>query len=203
MAGISPGAGASRARLAGAAVSRRHGVGGEVGPLAVEVIRDHDFHPPDDVRLFPMPAPGVLRLDDSMFVAMVRYGDIVVWHYGGDDPIRGGPLGALHRRRGHREGQDGVRDRVGHLVQRDEIDVGVRIAGRVIARVERDASGAAPLGRLARGWASPASRPPCGFHGPGGGGGGSAGRGIRQPHNLHFLARSSSRRARRPAPDKK
>jgi hypothetical protein len=45
------------------------------------MIRDHDFHPPDDVRLFPMPIPGVLRLDDSMFVAVVRYGDIVLWHY--------------------------------------------------------------------------------------------------------------------------
>jgi hypothetical protein len=45
------------------------------------VIRDHDFHPPDDLRLFPMPTPGVLRLDDRAFVAVVRYGDIVVWHY--------------------------------------------------------------------------------------------------------------------------
>jgi hypothetical protein len=45
------------------------------------MIRDHDFHPPDDVRLFQMPTPGVLRLDDSMFVAVVRYGDVVLWHY--------------------------------------------------------------------------------------------------------------------------
>jgi hypothetical protein len=45
------------------------------------VIRDHDFHPPDDLRLFPMPRPGVLRLNDRAFVAVVRYGGIVVWHY--------------------------------------------------------------------------------------------------------------------------
>jgi hypothetical protein len=45
------------------------------------MIRDHDFHPPDDVRLFPMPTPGVLRLDDSMFVAVAHHGDIVLWHY--------------------------------------------------------------------------------------------------------------------------
>jgi hypothetical protein len=45
------------------------------------MIRDYDFHPPDDLRLFPMPAPGVLRLDDRAFVAVVRYGDVVVWHY--------------------------------------------------------------------------------------------------------------------------
>jgi hypothetical protein len=45
------------------------------------MIRDYDFHPPDDLRLFPMPAPGVLRLDDGAFVAVVRYGEVVVWHY--------------------------------------------------------------------------------------------------------------------------
>jgi hypothetical protein len=45
------------------------------------VIRDYDFHPPDDVRLFPMPEPGILRLDDRGFVAVVRYGEMVVWHY--------------------------------------------------------------------------------------------------------------------------
>jgi hypothetical protein len=45
------------------------------------MVLDYDFHPPDDMRLFPMPAPGILRLDDSAFVAVVRYGDIVVWHY--------------------------------------------------------------------------------------------------------------------------
>jgi hypothetical protein len=50
--------------------------------LATEVIRDYDLHPPDDeVRLFPMPTSGVLRLDDRRFVAVVRYGDIVLWHY--------------------------------------------------------------------------------------------------------------------------
>jgi hypothetical protein len=52
-----------------------------VGRSAVELIRDHDFHPPDEVRLFPMPTPGVLRLDDAMFVAVVRYGDVLLWHY--------------------------------------------------------------------------------------------------------------------------
>jgi hypothetical protein len=55
-------------------VNQRHGIDGQI------VVRDHDFHPPDDVRLFPMPTPGVLRLDDRMFVAVVRYGDIVLWH---------------------------------------------------------------------------------------------------------------------------
>ena len=45
------------------------------------MIRDHDLHPPDEVRLFPMPKPGVLRLDDRMFVAVVRYGEIVLWHF--------------------------------------------------------------------------------------------------------------------------
>jgi hypothetical protein len=45
------------------------------------VVRDDDLHPPDDLRLFPMPEPGILRLDDCAFVAVVRYGDIVVWHY--------------------------------------------------------------------------------------------------------------------------
>jgi hypothetical protein len=45
------------------------------------VIRDYDFHPPDDVRLFPMPKAGVLRFDDEVFVAQVRYGDVVVRHH--------------------------------------------------------------------------------------------------------------------------
>jgi hypothetical protein len=44
-------------------------------------IRDYDFHPPDEVRLFPMPTSGVRRLDDEAFVAEVRYGDIEVRHY--------------------------------------------------------------------------------------------------------------------------
>jgi hypothetical protein len=38
--------------------------------LATETIHDYDFHPPDDVRLFPMPKPGVLHLDDRIFVAV-------------------------------------------------------------------------------------------------------------------------------------
>jgi hypothetical protein len=45
------------------------------------VIRDYDFHPPDDLRLFRMPKSGVLRLDGEAFVAEVRYGDVVVRHY--------------------------------------------------------------------------------------------------------------------------
>jgi hypothetical protein len=44
-------------------------------------IRDDDFHPPDEVRLFPMPTSGVWRLDDEAFLAAVRYGDIAVRHY--------------------------------------------------------------------------------------------------------------------------
>jgi hypothetical protein len=45
------------------------------------VIRDYDFHPPHDLRVFPMPKAGVLRFDDEVFVAQVRYGDVVVRHY--------------------------------------------------------------------------------------------------------------------------
>jgi len=30
----------------------------------VGVIRDYDFHPPDDLRLLPMPTAGVLRVDE-------------------------------------------------------------------------------------------------------------------------------------------
>jgi hypothetical protein len=60
---------------------QRHRIGGQVEPLATEMIRDYDFHPPDEVRLFPMPTPGVLHLDERIFVAVVRYGDIVLWHY--------------------------------------------------------------------------------------------------------------------------
>ena len=45
------------------------------------LIRDYDFHPPDDVRVFPMPGPGVRRLDDEAFVADVRYGEVIVRHY--------------------------------------------------------------------------------------------------------------------------
>jgi hypothetical protein len=45
------------------------------------VIYDFDFHPPDDARLFRMPAEGVRRLDDEAFVAEVGYGDVIVRHY--------------------------------------------------------------------------------------------------------------------------
>jgi hypothetical protein len=44
-------------------------------------IHDYDFHPPDEVRIFSMPASGVRRLDDGTCVAEVRYGDITVRHY--------------------------------------------------------------------------------------------------------------------------
>lgn len=47
----------------------------------MDVIRDYDFHPPADLRLFPMPRTGVLRLDDEVLIAEVRYDDIVVRHY--------------------------------------------------------------------------------------------------------------------------
>jgi hypothetical protein len=30
------------------------------------VVRDDDLHPPDDLRLFPMPEPGIVRLDDRV-----------------------------------------------------------------------------------------------------------------------------------------
>jgi hypothetical protein len=45
------------------------------------VIYDYDFHPPDDARLFRMPAEGVRRLDDEAFVAEVSYGDVILRHY--------------------------------------------------------------------------------------------------------------------------
>lgn len=45
------------------------------------MIRDYDFHPPDDVRLFEIPAEGVRRLDDEMFVAEVRHSDSALRHY--------------------------------------------------------------------------------------------------------------------------
>lgn len=44
------------------------------------MIRDYDLHPPDDLRLFEIPAEGVLRLDDEVFVAEVRHGDNVLRH---------------------------------------------------------------------------------------------------------------------------
>jgi hypothetical protein len=47
----------------------------------MNVIRDYDFHPPDDVRRFEMPRSGVLQFDDDVFVAEVRYADVVLRHY--------------------------------------------------------------------------------------------------------------------------
>jgi hypothetical protein len=50
--------------------------------VSTEPIRDFDFHPDEpDIRLFTMPRRGVLRMDDHVFVAEVRYGDIVMRHY--------------------------------------------------------------------------------------------------------------------------
>ena len=45
------------------------------------MIYDFDFHPPDDARLFRMPAEGVRRSDEEAFVAEVSYGDVIVRHY--------------------------------------------------------------------------------------------------------------------------
>ncbi|GAB3422650.1 ribonuclease FAU-1 family protein [Flindersiella endophytica] len=43
---------------------------------------DHDFHPREDhVRVFDLPPGGVLRLDDEVFVAQVRYDDVVLRHF--------------------------------------------------------------------------------------------------------------------------
>lgn len=44
------------------------------------LIRDYDFYPPDDVRVFPMPGTAVRRLDHDAVVADVRYGDVIVHH---------------------------------------------------------------------------------------------------------------------------
>jgi hypothetical protein len=50
--------------------------------VSIEPIRDFDFHPDEsDVRLFTMPRRGVLRIDERVFVAEVRYGDVVLRHY--------------------------------------------------------------------------------------------------------------------------
>jgi hypothetical protein len=48
---------------------------------AVETIDDYDFHPPNDLRRFRVPIVGVRHLDDTAFVADVRYGDVVLRHY--------------------------------------------------------------------------------------------------------------------------
>lgn len=45
----------------------------KLAQTASPVIRDYDLHPPDDLRLFPMPKAGVLRFNDDVFVAEVRY----------------------------------------------------------------------------------------------------------------------------------
>jgi hypothetical protein len=44
-------------------------------------IRDFGLYPPDEVRVFRVPPSGVRRLDDDVFVAEVRYGDITVRHH--------------------------------------------------------------------------------------------------------------------------
>lgn len=45
------------------------------------MIYDFDFHPPDDARLFRMPAEGIRRFDAEAFVAEISYGDVIVRHY--------------------------------------------------------------------------------------------------------------------------
>lgn len=46
------------------------------------VVRDLDFHPRETtVRVFAIPRPGVLRLDDEAFVAETRRGNVVFRHY--------------------------------------------------------------------------------------------------------------------------
>ena len=66
---------------------------------------------------------------------------------------------------GQGERQDRVRHRVGHLVERDEIDVVEGVTGLVVAGVEREASGAVPLGRLSAVMMSsaPVNSPPAGI----------------------------------------
>jgi hypothetical protein len=39
----------------------------KLAQTASPVIRDYDLHPPDDLRLFPMPKAGVLRFNDDVF----------------------------------------------------------------------------------------------------------------------------------------
>src|SRR5262245_34882003 len=47
-----------------------------------QVIRDFDFHPREDhVRVFDLPPEGVLRFDDEVLVAQVRYDDVVLRHF--------------------------------------------------------------------------------------------------------------------------
>ena len=44
-------------------------------------IRDYDLHPPGDLRLFTVPARGVLRFDEEVLVTETRHGDVVLRHY--------------------------------------------------------------------------------------------------------------------------
>ena len=46
-----------------------------------ELLLFHNFHPPDDVRVFPIPARGVRRRDQTTLVYDVRVGDLVLRRY--------------------------------------------------------------------------------------------------------------------------
>jgi hypothetical protein len=45
------------------------------------VVRDDDLHPPDDLRLFPMPNQASCAWTTARFVAVMGYGDTLLWHY--------------------------------------------------------------------------------------------------------------------------
>lgn len=45
------------------------------------VLLDYDLHPPQDLRVFPVPAEGVLRADDDVLVTETRWDDVVLRHY--------------------------------------------------------------------------------------------------------------------------
>ena len=44
-------------------------------------VHDYDLHPPSDLRVFTVPARGVLRFDDEALVTEARHGDVVLRHY--------------------------------------------------------------------------------------------------------------------------
>lgn len=45
------------------------------------VLLDYDLHPPQDLRVFPVPPSGVLRADDDVLVTQTRWDDVVLRHY--------------------------------------------------------------------------------------------------------------------------
>jgi hypothetical protein len=76
----------------------------KLAQTAAPVIRDYDLHPPDDLRLFPMPKAGVLRFNDDVFVAEVRHDEDEF-----EDAIARGLLGAREQA-GARDGLDELID---------------------------------------------------------------------------------------------